>query len=191
VPVPEPQPEPATEFTEPPPEPAPEPAPEPEPEPAPEPEPVPVPEPEPEPATEFTEPPPEPAPEPDEPAPPDPVPDPVPDPAADAAADSPLEPTCEQLCTAGELSGPVCAEGFQPWPSLCAHKCASGAGPLLYPAECRDACWVAPGGPPEVGGTVPVFVCRDVNTKSAWAGLAVSDVYLRELVWIAYTGSCG
>lgn len=56
--------------------------------------------------------------------------------------------------------------------------------------ELTDVCQIAPVNPISVGQSVPHFLCKDRNTTSATGGQGVSDITLKTLVWIAYTGAC-
>jgi hypothetical protein len=60
----------------------------------------------------------------------------------------------------------------------------------VEPFSLQDICQAVSEAPAIVGGLVPHFLCKDVNTASAAYGGAVSDVTLREQVWIAYFGTC-
>ena len=58
------------------------------------------------------------------------------------------------------------------------------------PFELTDVCQVAPGPVPDVGYKLPHFLCKDVNPGTPTFGGPVSDITLKEKVWIAYFGSC-
>jgi hypothetical protein len=60
----------------------------------------------------------------------------------------------------------------------------------LPPLVLQDVCQVLPHDPIEVGELVPYFLCKDVNTASASFGAGFSPWSMKELVWIAYCGSC-
>jgi Cys-rich repeat protein len=60
----------------------------------------------------------------------------------------------------------------------------------VEPFTLTDVCQVAEGPPIATGELVRHFLCKDVNPSSATNGAGVSDIVLREQVWIAYFGSC-
>ena len=53
-----------------------------------------------------------------------------------------------------------------------------------------ETCQIVMGFPIGTGDPVPHFLCMDVNPSSGQYGQGISDVYLKELIWIAYFGSC-
>jgi hypothetical protein len=60
----------------------------------------------------------------------------------------------------------------------------------VEPFALQEVCQVEAGLPTPPGAVVPHFLCQDRNTASVTANGPVSDVTLRELVWIAYFGTC-
>jgi len=107
---------------------------------------------------------------------------------------------CESLCPADQTStGPVCGNDGVTYDSFCQLKCAIGSvectaltncHQMAYPFACSDFCVVEEAEPIVVGDTVPPFQCKDLNTSSVTFQAPVSDVTLKQLVWIAYFGSC-
>lgn len=53
-----------------------------------------------------------------------------------------------------------------------------------------DVCQVVTGAPITNGDPVPHFLCTDVNPSSSLFGSGISDIFLKEMAWIAYFGSC-
>jgi hypothetical protein len=107
---------------------------------------------------------------------------------------------CLGSCSEAELAtGEVCGKDGQTYPSFCALKCALGQSgctlaichEMAYQGGCLDVCVTEPDAEPAVeGGSVPGFLCKDLNTGSESYQGAVSDVTLKELIWVAYFGAC-
>ncbi len=107
---------------------------------------------------------------------------------------------CEALCPADQTgTGPVCGIDGITYDSFCKLKCAIGSPEctalsnchqMAYPFACTDFCVVEEAEPIVVGDPVPAFQCKDLNTSSATFQAPVSDFTLKQLVWIAYFGSC-
>jgi len=163
-----------------------------------------------EPGPEAVEPAPEVVPEvaPDAPVdlPPEPGPADVP---LEAAADVPLEATDVPLEAAADVPVEVGAEATPdasgdtpgeppseaPLEGVEASVEVVDLAPLdvdgwVEPFELQDLCQVEAGLPAPIGALVPHFLCKDRNPSSPAQGGAISDITLREQVWIAYFGTC-
>ena len=109
-------------------------------------------------------------------------------------------PNCPDSCLPVEqVSGDMCSQSHDTFPSFCDLKCDIGVPDCVsvdecpqlgYEGTCTDQCWVAESEPKEVGDIVGDFLCVDLNDNSAGYDTAVSKTMLKELVWIAYFGSC-
>jgi hypothetical protein len=107
---------------------------------------------------------------------------------------------CQSLCPPDQqATGPVCGIDGITYESFCKLKCAIGSPEctalsnchqVAYPFACSDFCVVEEAEPIVVGDTVPSFQCKDLNTSSTTFQAPVSDITLKQLVWIAYFGSC-
>lgn len=108
--------------------------------------------------------------------------------------------TCADGCLAEELqSGPVCSWLDEDYASFCEAKCHYGAEicagsqacpPIAHSGVCGDTCYAADLSGLGVGEAAPAFLCRNVNANSDGYLNPVTDVLLKERIWIAYFGSC-
>lgn len=60
----------------------------------------------------------------------------------------------------------------------------------IEPFQLQETCQVEPAEALQPGQKVPHFLCMDVNPSSSDFGEAVSDQTLKDVVWLAYYGSC-
>lgn len=105
---------------------------------------------------------------------------------------------CVNYCTPDDLlETPRCGSDGLNYTSTCSLLCdsadciQSGTCPtLFYPGSCDDLCVVAETTRVEVGSPVPTFACNDVNPNSPLQSQGLTDVFLKQQVWIAYFGSC-
>jgi hypothetical protein len=109
-------------------------------------------------------------------------------------------PDCQDFCTADQLqSQELCGKDGVTYPNFCELKCTIG-GPdclvveschdMAHPGACLDACWVSDPTEIEEGSPLGEFACKDLNDTSSWFGLMLTEVSMKELIWIAYLGSC-
>lgn len=113
---------------------------------------------------------------------------------------APAPVACEPGCVAADRAeNALCGHDGATYATFCDLKCAIGGFDCLgvddcpdvfYADACRDECYVRDELPADVGGALPAFLCRDLNTRSASSGDPYSDIVLAEQVWIAYFGSC-
>lgn len=111
--------------------------------------------------------------------------------AAEAVAEVTPDPVGDAL---PEAIGDALPELLpEPAPEVADVSEAAGPGEVdlwVEPYQLQDLCQVEPGLPAPVGAPVPHFLCKDRNPSSLLLGGAVSDLTLREQVWIAYFGTC-
>jgi len=92
------------------------------------------------------------------------------------------------------------ADGEQPLPDAQDTEVFDAAGDQTFPDvsgetdvepfQLMDICQVGAGVPIQPGQQVPHFLCKDLNPKSQGYGGPVSDIALKGVAWIAYSGSC-
>ncbi|MBM4371513.1 MAG: hypothetical protein FJ098_07650, partial [Deltaproteobacteria bacterium] len=94
--------------------------------------------------------------------------------------------TCD--CT-GVPPEPVCATLTDTtYLSPCEAICAGVES--YIPGPCSMECVIEPGPAIAVGDPCPPFACPDLNPGSSTFGQEITPVFLGELIWIAYFGSC-
>lgn len=109
-------------------------------------------------------------------------------------------PNCQDFCTADDLMfQELCGKDGVTYSNFCQLKCSIG-GPdctvvetchdLAHTGACLDACWVSDPTAVEEGAALTPFACKDLNDSSSWFGQMLTEVTMKELVWIAYLGSC-
>jgi len=81
---------------------------------------------------------------------------------------------CELKCSIGQES---CTD---------AQECPAVAGS----APCGNTCYVAADDAIGVGESIPGFLCEDRNENSLSYQEWVTPAKVKEIVWIAYFGSC-
>ena len=107
---------------------------------------------------------------------------------------------CLQLCSPEEMEAKeYCGVDGITYANFCELKCNIGlpgcdqpstCHQIAYPFACTDFCVVSEDEPADIGDPVPAFDCFDLNQNSPLFEQVVSDGTLKELVWIAYLGSC-
>ncbi len=62
--------------------------------------------------------------------------------------------------------------------------------PMDINFQLSEYCQIEPVPPIQVGDAVPHFLCMNRSVSSGGLGEGISDITLKTLVWIAYTGAC-